>query len=97
MSTEKEVTIMQQKKLKYVTRSKGRTGKSKEYINKLRSKGCPNGRSKCPYCSRRTSITDRTRKEKAKRLCNCDENDIKDIKEDIRKDSEFIVVEKLNH
>ena len=52
---------------------------------------------KCPYCSRKSITNDRTRKEKAKRLCNCDDNDIRDIKEEIRKESEYIVVEKLDH
>lgn len=28
-----------------------RTGKSKEYLNRLRHVGCPHGKSKCRYCS----------------------------------------------
>ena len=94
MSSEKEESVKQNNRLKYIKRNQTRTGKSKEYINKISRVGCPVGKKKCRYCSR--GVTEqRTRKDKEEWLCNCDKNDIKDIKEQIRKDDEYIVVEKL--
>ena len=92
--TEKEHYVQQQKRLQVVNRSKSRTGKSKEYINKLKKIGCPRVGCKC---SQKCEDLYRTRSEKSKRLCSCDKEDIQDIRDEIKKESEVIVIEKLNH
>ena len=97
--SEKENIIETEKRLKQVKRTKQRTGKSKEYINKLARNGCPNGKKKCVHCSNRGLKTrngkEKSRKDKKDLLCNCDNNDIKEIREEIKMESEVIVFEKL--
>ena len=85
--SEKEEFVNQNNRLKYVKRNQARTGKSKEYINKL------SGKNNCKYCS--SGREQKSKKGKEEWLCSCDKNEIKEIKEQIKKDSEYIVVEKL--
>lgn len=86
----KEESVRVQNRLKHVNYNKSRTGKSKEYINKLQNIGCPNGQKKCNYCTKQSSNI---------KKCKCQKIDIQDIQDEIRdevrEESEFIVVKKL--
>ena len=79
----KEESVRDQKRLKHVNYNKSRTGKSKEYINKLQNIGCPNGQKKCNYCTKQS------------KKCKCEKIDIQDIQDEIKEESDFIIVKKL--
>lgn len=86
----KEESVRDQKRLKHINYNKSRTGKSKEYINKLQNIGCPNGQRKCAYCTKKTANI-----KKKEWICNCKKEYIQDIQDEIKEESEFIIVKKL--
>ena len=93
-------TIISRQKLRRANLHKGRTGKSKEYLNKLAHVGCPIGRSKgkcgCTLQnSKKSFIGKKGRQNKRKMMCDYDYEEIRQVLHDEDEDKKEIEIIKL--
>lgn len=89
--TEKDEFVNKQKRIKQVNQSKKRTGKSKEYLNKLKHVGCPIGRTKgkcgcsLEYSKSSLNVKDKGSQNKKLNLIK-DQYNIKDFQNEIKEE-----------